>query len=531
MVQIRRVASNQSLAKRCRRRLVRFLRSLIMAAVIPLVFVLKYYYFGSSTTTVAGRLRISNESILGDARFQKYIRFLENLDYSTVYNLHNSDVVELFHCDLKSVNWTDFFVMIDPLLNEAMEALRSPLLQAIDGGDTNAAVKDMQEEFLLELLEQYVTVHGFCDYSQYRPSVTNHDKEGALLAAGNGAKRDAYRLAIIISAYQDAEQLVELVAAIHQVQHYIVIHLERQFPTDYRRAVEDAVAYYQNVVIVQFGTVVYRTDSLSMINLRILRWITVDLNLKYEHAVLIDGSAFPLTSAEGLTLALKQAKHRSVWLGELTHKGQRVSADQSPADHLLKQKRLIFTRNNNTIKLHKRLPKHVWTADDNGLQRRIVPDSISDHMVHKSTSGNQGIYSRTIILKLLNSDAVMELFALSKYGCCCCLEERNWIAALSIIGFGEEALEQTSMFQVWGGQSVCGGTMNNAVLSTNASLCFRSEDPGRNVTDLYFHGDEMWDYLVDAKRRGYLFARKFRTDNEDSMDLMSEIRSKLWNRL
>ena len=34
----------------------------------------------------------------------------------------------------------------------------------------------------------------------------------------------------------------------------------------------------------------------------------------------------------------------------------------------------------------------------------------------------------------------VELFALSKYACCCCLEEHNWIAALSMIGYAPEAL-------------------------------------------------------------------------------------------
>jgi hypothetical protein len=102
-----------------------------------------------------------------------------------------------------------------------------------------------------------------------------------------------------------------------------------------------------------------------------------------------------------------------------------------------------------------------------------------------------------------------------------------------MIGFACEALEQTSVFQVWGGESaVCSGTMNNALLSSNATLCFRSEDPGarRNVTSAegYFHGRDMWGMLVDAKRRGFLFARKFRSDQIDSVELINKIQSELW---
>ena len=42
--------------------------------------------------------------------------------------------------------------------------------------------------------------------------------------------------------------------------------------------------------------------------------------------------------------------------------------------------------------------------------------------------------------------------------------------------------------------------MNNAVLSRNASLCFRTEDP--NTTELYYRGDQTWAALVvEAQRR------------------------------
>jgi Core-2/I-Branching enzyme len=541
MVVIRRAAA-PSLAVRCQRRVIRWVRCLAMTAVIPAVFVLRFY----ATTTGQQRLRIRSQqldirtNVLAlHTRFQTYIEFLETLDFSD--RIESSDIVELFHCNVVgAVNWTDFLTAVDPLLEDAVAALRTPLLEAIASGkeensEAAAVVKDMQEEFLLELLEQYVSVHGFCDYSKYRPTVTGHTSEGnqllQLVQRPNNNNQKSHRLAIVISAFHDVEQLAALIEAIHQPQHSIVIHLERNCPAAYRTEVAAIAALYWNVVIVQFGTVVYRTDSLSMINLRILRWLTIDLKIGYEHAVLLDGSAFPLVTAEQLVTTL-QEQHRAVWLGELTHKGQRV-LDQ-PADHLLRQKRLIFTRTtNNNLKLHKRLPKQAWssTIENEAAARPIVPKTIRDHMVYKSTSGNQGIYSKSVILQLLNSDTVMELFALSKYGCCCCLEERNWIAALSILGYREEALEQTSMFQAWGGDTVCEGTMNNAVLSKNASLCYRSEDPARNTstTGLYFQGDETWDYLVDAKRRGFLFARKFQTESEDSMELMRDIRGKLWD--
>jgi hypothetical protein len=292
-----------------------------------------------------------------------------------------------------------------------------------------------------------------------------------------------------------------------------------------------------------------------------LRWITLELRIQYDYVLLCDGLAFPLHAPTQLVHTIRHAttttststnttqndrQPREVWLGELTHAGRTVTGTLT--DHLLRHKRLIYTtwwtsnshtENSTTtlLKLHKRLPKH-------GLDQNEVPLSIRNHMIYKSTSGNQGIYSRNVISKLLNNDSVMELFARSKYGCCCCIEERNWIAALSMIGYVEQALEQTSMFQVWGGTDSfqCQGSMSNAVLSRNASICFRSEDPQRtntmfltnatttnNSNPMYFLGTAMWDHIVTAQRRGVIMARKFRSQHSESQQLMKDIQQYLWN--
>jgi len=323
-----------------------------------------------------------------------------------------------------------------------------------------------------------------------------------------------------------------------------VIHLEESCPTDYRTAVQRIIddlppPHNKAVTVLQFGTVVYRTDSLSLINLRILRWLTTELNdgdFDYQYAILLDGSAYPLYSGRALAEILRQQSgQRAVWLGEITHKGQKIKPDINTNcwDRLLRHKRLIDT-SSIFQKRHKRLPRDAWDqvfADSSSQgddYSTTIPDRIRQHMIYKSTSGNQAIYRRDVVEQLLESDTVMELFALSKYACCCCLEEHNWIAALSMIGYAHEALEQPMMFQSWGGESTeCQGTMNNAVLSRNASLCFRTEDP--NTTELYYTGDQTWATLVEARRRrGYLLARKFQSDRVDSVELLDDIRSQLW---
>jgi hypothetical protein len=300
------------------------------------------------------------------------------------------------------------------------------------------------------------------------------------------------------------------------------------------------VSQYDNVICVQFGAVVYRTDSLSLINLRLLRWITLELQLPYDYVVLCDGLAFPLHAPTEFLQAIRSAKledgqPREVWLGALTHKGQSVSGTNF--DHLLRQKRVIYTRrmpdsDSNSISaptvwiFHQRLPKRILALYP------PIPDQIRSHMIYKSTSGNQGIYSRNVMEQLLNADSVMELFALSKYGCCCCLEERNWIAALSMIGYATQALQQTSMFQLWGGSSTeCQGSMSNAVLSRNASICYRSEDPNRDGRPMYFYGDSLWTEILQAKQRGVIMARKFlSTAKNDNPNLIQDIQSHVWRK-
>jgi hypothetical protein len=591
------------------------------SAVIPAVFLLRLLTFERNETdsdsTRRFRLRIRSsrpsvgtsqlgphdgllsESELSPA-FAQYIAFLESVDYSITNNILDSDVVELHHCNIThntAINWTDFLVQADPLVQSTVTALQQSVSNALVASATttsavggNSAIdstatteamttnvdsmvqhvlKEMTEEFLLELLEQYLNIHGHCDYSKYRPSVVGHKSQGDQLVQQQqqqSAMAPVHRLVFVISAFRDVTHLTMLLEAIHQPQHYIVIHLDRHCFADYQARVEELITtqpLYRNVVVVQFGAVIYQTDTLSLVNLRILQWLTVDLRLNYDHAVLLDGSAFPLYSALELVATLRQPLYqtRSVWLGELTTKGQRESAScggtsqtmtkpMQPADHLLTRKRLLFTRQSAVanaaavagLKLNKRLPPNTWqgstdpssSTDSSTGSASTIPNDIRNHLMYKSTSGNQGMYSRYVVQQLLNSNQVMQLFALSKYGCCCCLEERNWIAALSMIGYACEALAHTSMFQAWGGQSVeCEGSMKNAVLTTNSTVCFRSENPSLhelNVTDKtgYFRGQSMWDMMVEAKRQGVVFARKFDSDNVDSVQLRQKIQSQLW---
>jgi hypothetical protein len=192
-------------------------------------------------------------------------------------------------------------------------------------------------------------------------------------------------------------------------------------------------------------------------------------------------------------------------------------------------KRLAYTRGNAT-KGTFRLPQSLV----DGVFHMNISNDIQETMSRKTVSGNQAVYSYETVQKLLASSQAMELFALAKYGCCGVLEERTWIASMRLIGVGDEALEEPGcMWQVWGGADTCQSSVNNAILTRNASQCFKVEDATRgmerNDTVLYIRGNEMMQYLKDAKRRGFLFARKFHSDNEESMALLNDIRRELHN--
>jgi len=411
--------------------------------------------------------------------------FLSELDTQVL----DSDVAQLDYCHLsqwKKQHLHKFTVWARPLLNATLTAVlveaarhqhqQNPSASTSTAATVSAATTEsIQQELVLELLELYGMAHQLCDYTTYQPTVPS-DTVGLLQASTKlraAAEQLSFqesppqrtRLAVVIVAFQDAAHLQRLVDAVILPQHYVIVHLDRRVSPEYAQEVQRMTGEYDNVVVVQFGSVVYKTDSVSLINLRIMRWLQQDLELPYDYHVTLGGAAYPLQTAQQLAAALP-AQGRAVWLGELTHKGVRVDA---PQDSRLRRKRLVVTRGLSIPVYMKRLPSATFAQES-------FSSTIVDSMTRKSVSGNQAVFSYETVRELLDSPDVMELFSRSKYGCCCCLEERNWIAALTMIGLQQEALEQAGMWQVWGGAETCQSSMKNAILNRNASMCFRLED-------------------------------------------------------
>lgn len=452
-----------------------------------------------------------------------------------------SAIVDLRHCSLERLHFGNFTRWARYLMEEGYprfrDKIRAGQLEGMVELDWNAT---MVPEIILGLLEVFATHANLCDFSKMdltiSPGFTKQQKQ---LQSVPTAPANMARLAIIIVAFRDVDHLQRIVAAVHMPHHLIVIHLERSTPAPYFEAVQTKiVASYSNVVVLQFSAVTYRTDSVSFINFQIMNWLIHNVNVVYDFHITLGGAVFPLYGNIELAKHFHQ-ENRHVWLGELTHDGQQVRV---PQYGYLQTKRLLTTYPN---KYTQRI-KRKFSESQDGVFYPTLPDFIKTNMMYKTNSGNQAVYSFEVVKKLVTSPQVKQLFATAKYGCCCCLEERTWIAALFIIGYGEEALQRANMWQVWGGNKECTSSMNNAVLTTSEDTCFRLEDATEgsivlNTTvqqlrdnrdksqAVYIRGNQVMDTLKEAKRRGFMFARKFRSDDVKSMELMEGIKMEIHN--
>ncbi|GKZ01563.1 hypothetical protein MPSEU_001106800 [Mayamaea pseudoterrestris] len=561
MVVIRKESLQRGRLKRTLLSLGRFLRFLLLASLIPLLFWIRWYIRHDALSSSlrnhdATSMRGSGSGTFRDNKagsswrqvlretltfhshesppfeyndeqaFAVLASTLQDNNYPQNYLLSSvTDMAELYYCQVddivkpQSTAYFNFTSWAKPLLNESVSTLMQRPTASVH-------MDLLQQEFVLELLELYAQQTQRCDYSKYKYSSPINDKVAAtkLKDLSVPVPSDAVRIAYAVIVHDDVRQLEKLLAAIVEPWHYIILHVERLAPASLVHQVKQIASRYNNVVMLQFGTVVYKTDSVSMVNLRIMQWLVHDLALVYDYHVTTGASAYPLHRNVGRALYAQQQQlsSRRVWLGETLLRGQVVYGDQS---YMLKHKRLVYTRG--TSKLHVRLSRLPF-------QQLRIPDEIQVSMMYKTNSGNQGVYAYSVVQELLESLEVKQLFVMSKYACCCCLEERNWIAALDLIGHGAEAREQAAVFQVWGGvDGDCSISMKNALLSTNSSLCYRMEDATLAQRDgggqrLEFRGNETIDYLKDAKARGILFARKFQFDHAPSMEVLRLIVEEIW---
>lgn len=437
----------------------------------------------------------------------KYFKRALALDAKTHGYLASSwsDTAYLDHCNFQHVNWSD----VSNFISKAMP--RNFSLTKNQGSSQFSAL-DLTQEMKLELLEIYASNHSrLCDFSNYHPTVreeANPDEAATILKKVPHHDKTLIRLAIAIVAYKDLEHLQLLIQAVHLPHHYIMIHLERQTNHTFEEGVRALALEYDNVVILKFGSIVYKTGQVTDINIRIMRWLVFDAGLSFSYFLTLGGAAYPLYSARDLALALK-ASDRKAFLGTIANAfAMRISKKLYSV--------VALTYSRESAKL---FPiRASMSREDLQLPMRPKLMALFDK---KTNSGNQAIFDYHTVISLLQSSDAMEIFATSKYTCCCCVEEIAWYGAMNAIGLANEALATGSMMQFWSGLPKCVYTMSNAVLKVNSSACYTLGDRNARVrwNMTRIEGPRLQDYLVKAKKVGFLFARKFDSTDPGSAKL------------
>ena len=556
MVQIRR-KRRTPLPEGVRRSLGSILQFMLVSSVIPATFLARHALVPNTPTAMNGSVIAKEKSsansqetsftptltlsvLLHNNDHKQMFDFLNHVDLAPAGLRAKSDVVELSHCRVQNMDMSNFTSWAFPIVNVTITRAREQSSKKYPP-DVASSInwEQVQDEFVLELLEIRAQELQLCDFDLYQPilpmdpvvqtEVSNRLAEVSTRFGDyqNEVAESVARIVFSIVAYQDILHLQKLVRAIHLPQHYIFIHTERQCTAEWEAAVTELASSYENVFVLKFGIIVYETDLVSMIQYQIMHWLTQVIELPFDYYVSLDGASFPLLSPTELVTHLVESR-RQIWLGALFHRGVTVNTDQTA---YLKNKRLLATHGeSSSLKLTARVPR-IYFAN----QR--LPDLIRRFMTKKTNSGNQAIYARSVVEDLATSSNVRELFALSKYGCCCCLEERTWITAMGLIGRQDEALQQAAIWQAWGGTSAdCKSSMKNAILTRNATVCYKVEDGTVDSHDSplhfshgkYFLGNETWARLKNARERGILFARKFVSESEPSLDLEHDIETQLW---
>lgn len=193
-----------------------------------------------------------------------------------------------------------------------------------------------------------------------------------------------------------------------------------------------------------------------------------------------------------------------------------------------------------------------------------LPDFLADGdsiLDQKTTSGDYAILSQLVVHQLLHAPRALQLFAMSKYGCCDSnLANYNWMAAMQLLATQtfdtpprgidamKEAKTNTAMFQLWGGakgDGNCEDILQDAptestVLTSDKSTCYRIEHPlvtkavlnPNSTTEedwniprrkRTFRGGDVMKHIRNARKAGFLFARRFDSKNKHSMTVLGDI--------
>ena len=567
-------SSLQSTVKTC-------IQFIVMSSVIPFLFFVRMAQQDEDSLLFQNRLTLPDAlpepfAFLPDL-LRTYAGELQHTAKSSIIELDqewlDSDIVELHHCrsllTSTSMSWANFTSWAGPWVNQTtLQLVKAMQQQQIVLNEEDQ--QSLQQEIVLELLELYGTQQKYCKFYRYhRPSVVLTVQEGGDAALLDTAlippptppqpyQHQSYsRLAIVITVrpWDHSEHIQRLIQAIHMPHHFIILHVfvlgnhhqhqhgnkdEKDGNTDndkLKARMEQIAQDYDNVVVVQLGTILLPpqqpqqqqhariVNGMALNDLKLMRWLTIDLGLKYDYHITIDGASFPLIPGEEMARRL-YASSNSVWLGTLTEQGKRGLGREihagvsiitfacrgltigfggqiffnktcpclflcvclSFAGKLVqesKRKCLSNKRLSTSILLESvtlgaifppdesDIPDFLLAAKHNDRKQDNNNNNNIDILNEKTMPGSLAVFSQPTIRRVLSSSQAMQVFAMSKYACCSsdgCMDHYNWMAALQLLDHEEggnrialhrQARINTAVFQLWSATSDVGGTCHN----------------------------------------------------------------------
>jgi hypothetical protein len=302
-----------------------------------------------------------------------------------------TDFAFLEHCDLGQVSASDFTLYRNQVWDRAR------------GRFDNSTWDDVVDDITMQSLEMYARKQGVCDYQRYQPRVPNLDTTELadvmrqLPPPTPPAAKDQVRLVYLISAYKDFDQLQELVRAIHLPQHLIVIHLERDTDPVFVVRIQQELEVQEGLVVLQYGAIIYTTDSLSHVFLQMMGTIeeaAKEADWDYDYIVNLGSNAYPLLDATTMAQKLYREQRR-LRLGFLHHGGgQRYCRNHLRSNLVMVQKARI----------------EIPQIDD--------PDMTQppwNECNKKSASGLTSAYTRSSVRDLFSSAPALDVLQRLKY--------------------------------------------------------------------------------------------------------------------
>ena len=198
------------------------------------------------------------------------------------------------------------------------------------------------------------------------------------------------------------------------------------------------------MIVLQYGSITYPTDSITHINLDIMRWVTVgDMSPSikyYDYYICLSSSVYPLWGAREMAKFLKQDERR-IRIGHMGYY-------KNPQELCYRHSTYFGLVATNGSKKKEKRRMLDWAEPGilgsfvNELRSTVLPSLPTEENFYvkhvqactlKTNSGNTAAYDRESVIDLLSSPEAIEFLTRFKLSGGCCHEESSWAGAWGII--------------------------------------------------------------------------------------------------